>query len=1132
MDEQKLEKLKRLLEVADTDFVSSQDFVNIIEIIIDGLSAFREDIQKKQETADSDLTTKIDNFIELCNRNLKEVTSTANSKVADFNKELNTTLLTFKKDFQQQIDDIELTPGEDGEDAEITEEIKDEIVLRVMGSLKDKWTPELARQVKEAVAEAVKDIKPQTTFINQGDSGFGAPFEIPIKAGLNVTVTKDASGAYVISSTGSGGGNVDSVNGQTGVVVLTTANIADSTNARYVTDAELTVIQNTSGVNTGDNATNTQYSGLAASKLDANFLSIGSLTDPGANVLMAWDDTDNALKFITIGSNLSYDHATHTLSATGGGGGASTALDNLASVAINTSLISDTDVTDDLGSALKKWNNLFVATIGATGTRVTKIWATDMTITNAISGSITGNAGTVTNATLTTALTVNGGTLTLTANVANTSVLTIGAGAVSVSGANTGDNATNSQYSGLAASKADVGQTFYIGTTQVAINRASAALTLAGITLTTPDIGTPSAGVGTNFSGTGANFTAGHVTNATFTTALTINGGTLTLTANVANTSVLTIGAGAVSVSGSNTGDQDLSGYLLKSTYDANTILYATTDNTPVALTVAASTFVGRKASGDISAMSVTEATALLNVFGADAGAGGVKGLVPATVNGDNVKYLKGDGTWATVTAGVPTTITVANEATDTTCFVAFFTTATGDLAPKTNANLAFNSNTGILTLVTPVFTGLPTGTGVASAATASTLAARDANANITANNWLGGYRTTATAAGTTTLVVGDAFLQYFTGSTTQTVVLPVTSTLTLGHQFTIVNNSTGLITVQSSGANPIVVMTAGTTAVLTCILTSGTDGASWALNYEGGGSGNAIYGNGADGTVTFTTGGTVLGMVSVANVYTMVQDIYCINMTVNNGVSIITSGFRIFCSGTLTNNGTIQWAGKDAVTNTGGASLVIGNIMGGLLGGGAPASGTSTVAGTAPASYNSLHITLGGKGGVGGGANGGAAGGTSTNVKTRFRALPEAIQLVVYPTNDTLLSTEGTTQNSYAGGGTGGGGGGRTTGGTATVGGAGGGGAGLVLIVAKSIDNTNGTISAKGGNGAAASGAGTCVTGGGGGGGGGAIILIYNTLINIGTTTVAGGTKGAGLNGASAAADGSAGNLIQISNA
>lgn len=46
-----------------------------------------------------------------------------------------------------------------------------------------------------------------------------------------------------------------------------------------------------------------------------------SLADPGANVLWGWDDTDNAIKFITIGANLSYDHATYTLSSSGGGGG-------------------------------------------------------------------------------------------------------------------------------------------------------------------------------------------------------------------------------------------------------------------------------------------------------------------------------------------------------------------------------------------------------------------------------------------------------------------------------------------------------------------------------------------------------------------------------------------------------------------------------------------------------------------------------------------------------------------------------------------------------------------------------------------------------------------------------------------
>jgi len=60
--------------------------------------------------------------------------------------------------------------------------------------------------------------------------------------------------------------------------------------------------------------------------------------------------------------------------------------------------------------------------------------------------TVSGNAGTVTNATFTTALTVNTGTVTLKGNAANTSALTLGAGASTVSGTNTGDNATNTNY--------------------------------------------------------------------------------------------------------------------------------------------------------------------------------------------------------------------------------------------------------------------------------------------------------------------------------------------------------------------------------------------------------------------------------------------------------------------------------------------------------------------------------------------------------------------------------------------------------------------------------------------------------------------------------------------------------------
>lgn len=48
----------------------------------------------------------------------------------------------------------------------------------------------------------------------------------------------------------------------TGGADATTADIASSTDKRYVTDAQLVVIGNTSGTNTGDNAVNTRYEGI------------------------------------------------------------------------------------------------------------------------------------------------------------------------------------------------------------------------------------------------------------------------------------------------------------------------------------------------------------------------------------------------------------------------------------------------------------------------------------------------------------------------------------------------------------------------------------------------------------------------------------------------------------------------------------------------------------------------------------------------------------------------------------------------------------------------------------------------------------------------------------------------------
>lgn len=114
----------------------------------------------------------------------------------------------------------------------------------------------------------------------------------------------------------------------------------------------------------------------------------------------------------------------------------------------------------------------------------------------------------------------------------------------------------------------------------------------------------------------------------------------------------------------------------------------------------------------------------------------------------------------------------------------------------------------------------------------------------------INGYASTATAGGTTVLTVLSAGQQFFTGSTNQTCQLPVVSTLTLGQAYKIVNNSSGTVTVNSSGGNTIQAMAANSQIEATVIAITGTGTASWSSKYSSQGltpalsNGNIFVGN------------------------------------------------------------------------------------------------------------------------------------------------------------------------------------------------------------------------------------------------------------------------------------------------
>lgn len=102
---------------------------------------------------------------------------------------------------------------------------------------------------------------------------------------------------------------------------------------------------------------------------------------------------------------------------------------------------------------------------------------------------------------------------------------------------------------------------------------------------------------------------------------------------------------------------------------------------------------------------------------------------------------------------------------------------------------------------------------------------------NTAFNNVFPGYTTTATAASSTALTISSTYFQYWTGSTTQTVTLPHTGTI-LGTSYYFVNNSTGAVTVESSGGGSVQVMAAGSSCLFTCISAGGTTAGSWNAQY------------------------------------------------------------------------------------------------------------------------------------------------------------------------------------------------------------------------------------------------------------------------------------------------------------
>jgi hypothetical protein len=175
---------------------------------------------------------------------------------------------------------------------------------------------------------------------------------------------------------------------------------------------------------------------------------------------------------------------------------------------------------------------------------------------------------------------------------------------------------------------------------------------------------------------------------------------------------------------------------------------------------------------------------------------------------------------------------------------------------------------------------------------TASFISRWDANVNMSAVGFIGGYTTTATATSTTTLTVGSNQFQYFTGTLNQTLVMPVANTLVVGQYWQVVNNSTGVITIESSGGNTILALPASSETTVTCITASGTSAASWTTSPAVSGSGTVHSGTIND-LAYYAATGTAVSPLTTANngiLVTSATGVPSISATFGQGLAVSSS--------------------------------------------------------------------------------------------------------------------------------------------------------------------------------------------------------------------------------------------------
>jgi len=338
------------------------------------------------------------------------------------------------------------------------------------------------------------------------------------------------------------------------------------------------------------------------------------------------------------------------------------------------------------------------------------------------------------------------------------------------------------------------------------------------------------------------------------------------------------------------------------------------------------------------------------------------------------------------------------------------------DASGNVSALGTISSGTWQGTLISPTYGG----TGVTSSSGANSVVLRDANANVTANSFTPGWTSTATAAGTTTLTVASTYYQRFTGTTTQTAVLPAANTVALGQGYIIDNDSTGNLTLQDGTPTTLLTIVPGMAGFIFCE-NNGSVAGSWS-GYQ------FVPGTGPSGAVTWGTAGLVMGggtissatwngsTVGVAYGGTGLTSFTSGGAVYATSTSALTTGTLPIASGGTNSTATPTAGGAGYGTGTAHAYTAAGTSGNALIsaGAGAPAFGALAI-GTANVNVSGALTPTNGGTGVATLTGVAYGNGTSSFTAATSAQLTTAMGVASTSTNGYLSSTDWNTFNGKA---------------------------------------------------------------------------------------------------------------------